>query len=131
MLRFEVEVKNQDMFDRDERRATSAWGQSRESSGLRRKAAILASILVLITLVVGSFFGDRGMLNLVAQRERAQTLEHEVAALRAENLHLAEEIRALRSDPRAVERLAREELGLARPGETIFLIRDQPAADVR
>ena len=95
---------------------------------MRRKAAILASILALITLVVGSFFGDRGMLNLVAQRERAAALEHEVNALRSENLRLAGEIRALRSDPRAVERLAREELGLARPGETVFLIRDQLAA---
>jgi cell division protein FtsB len=118
MLRSEAEVKDQVMSEREERR---------ESVGLRRKAVILASILILITLVVGSFFGDRGMLNLVAQRERAQSLEHEVDALRAENLRLGGEIRALRVDPRAVERLAREELGLARPGETVFLIRDQPA----
>ena len=39
---------------------------------------------------------------------------------------LATDIAALRSDPRTVERLAREELGLAAPGETVFLIH-QPA----
>ena len=45
------------------------------------------------------------------------------------NLRLAAQIQSLRTDPRAIERLAREELGLARPGETVFLIRDEAAAD--
>lgn len=100
----------------------------RDAAGLRRKAAMLASMLVLIALLVGSLFGDRGMLHLMVQRERAQALEKEIDQLRAENTRLTEEIRALKTDPRAVERLAREQLGLARPGETVFLIRDEPSA---
>ncbi len=103
--------------------------ETRQDVGLRRKAATLASILALIALVVGSLFGDRGMLHLVEQRERAQALEREIAGLRAENARLAGEIRALRSDPRAVERVAREQLGLARPGETVFLIHEDGALD--
>ena len=47
---------------------------------------------------------------------------HEIEDLQAENARLGNEIAALRSDPRAIERLAREELGLARPGETVFLV---------
>jgi len=35
-------------------------------------------------------------------------------------------VQALRSDPKAVERIAREEMGLARPGEMIFKIPDNP-----
>ena len=46
-------------------------------------------------------------------------------------LQLAEEISALRSDPQAIERLAREELGLVRPGETVFLIREELSPDPR
>jgi cell division protein FtsB len=103
---------------------------ARESS-LRRKATTLASVLLLIALLVGSFFGDRGILHLMSQRERAQALELELQALRSDNARLAAEIRALRSDPRAVERLGREQLGLARPGETVFLIRDDDALDAR
>jgi cell division protein FtsB len=95
-------------------------------TGLRRKAATLASVLALLALLVGSFFGDRGILHLMSQRERAAALERELQALRAENLLLAGEIRALRSDPAAVERLAREQLGFAREGETLILIRDAP-----
>src|SRR5262245_36806333 len=90
--------------------------------GLRRKAATLGSALALIALVVGSLFGDRGILHLVAQRERTDALRREIVDLRGRNAVLAEEIRALKTDPRAIERLARESLGLARTGEKVFLI---------
>jgi cell division protein FtsB len=103
--------------------------EERPEVGLRRKAATLGSILALIALVVGSLFGDRGILYLVAQRERTLALRREIQELRAQNGLLVEEIRALRADPRAIERLARESLGLAREGETVFLIREaEPGA---
>ena len=94
--------------------------------GLRKKAAALGSVIALIALVVGSFFGDRGFIQLVAKREQTESLRREIEELRAENARLAAEIAALRTDPRAIERLAREQLGLARPGETVFLIREEP-----
>ena len=99
-----------------------------DDAGLRKKALALGSIIALIALVVGSFFGDRGFLRMVAQRERTQSLRQEIEELRAENGKLAGEISALRSDPRAIEKLAREELGLARPGETVFLIHEPDGA---
>jgi len=92
--------------------------------GLRRKAATLASVIALIALLVGALFGDRGLLHLIDQRHRAEALARELDDLQSENVRLAGEIAALRSDPRAIERLAREELGLARPGETVFLVRE-------
>ena len=98
----------------------------RTESGLRRKAATLASVILVVALVVGSLFGDRGFLQLLRQQERAEALAREIEALRMDNRRLASEIAALRSDPRAIERLAREELGLTRPGETVFLIREEP-----
>ena len=105
--------------------------RGRNDSGLRRKAATLASIILVVALIVGSLFGDRGFLQLVRQQQRADVLAHELEELRFENRRLASEIAALRSDPRAIERLAREELGLSRPGETVFLIREEPPADSR
>ena len=97
-------------------------------AGLRKKAIALGSITALIALVVGSFFGDRGFLRMVAQRERTEALRQEIEELHSENGRLAAEIVALKSDPRAVEKLAREELGLARPGETVFLIHEPDPA---
>jgi cell division protein FtsB len=95
---------------------------------LRRKAATLASIIALVALIVGALFGDRGLLHLIDQRHRAQVLAGEVEDLQAENARLAAEIGALRSDPRAIERLAREELGMVRADETVFLVREPGSA---
>ncbi|HVR72668.1 MAG TPA: septum formation initiator family protein [Vicinamibacteria bacterium] len=103
--------------------------RGRSEIGLRRKAATLASIILVVALVVGSLFGDRGFLQLVRQQQRAEALAREIEQLRLENRRLVSEILALRSDPRAIERLAREELGLSRPGETVFLIHENPPAD--
>lgn len=93
-------------------------------AGLRRKAAAVASLLALIALLVGTLFGDRGLLQLIAQRKKADALQQDLENLRGENLRLAGEIGDLRSDPRAIERLAREQLGLAHPGETVFILRE-------
>jgi len=103
----------------------------RGDNGLRKKAAALASAIALIALLVGSLFGDRGILHLMTQRERAVVLAREIESLREENARLAGDIAALRSDPAAIERIAREELGLARPGETVFLIREATPAPRR
>lgn len=107
--------------------------RAREDAGLGRKAATLVSVVGLVALVVGSLFGDHGVLRLVEHRDEVRRLAAEVEALRAENGRLAVEIQALREDPRAVEKIAREELGLVRPGETLFLVRDygeeRPPAD--
>ena len=111
----------------DER--TAREESRRPQPGLRKKAATLASIIVLIALVVGSLFGDRGILQLLRQRQRAAELAREIDQLREENRLLALEIEALKRDPEAVERLAREQLGLARPGETVFLLRDAPVSE--
>jgi cell division protein FtsL len=97
----------------------------RNEAGLRKKAVTLFGVILLVALVVGSLFGDRGILQLVSQRERAEAMAREIDEMREENTRLAQEIRALQADPRAVERLAREELGLARPGEKVFVIRDE------
>ena len=119
ILRAISEVKDQVTPPRDDR--------GRGDVGLRRKAATLASILAFVALVVGSLFGDGGVLQVLAQRERRAALQRQIEDLRQENNRLAAEISALRRDPRAVERIAREELGLARPGETVFVIREEPS----
>jgi cell division protein FtsB len=100
--------------------------KGRASHGLRKKATTLFSVIAVIALVVGSLFGDRGILQLLRQRERTEALARDIEQLREENRVLAEEIVSLRRDPAAVERIAREELGLARPGESVFVLRDAP-----
>ena len=97
----------------------------RNESRTRLKTWVLGTAIAVIALTVGSVFGDRGILNLLGKRRQVEALREELEGLRAENGRLAAEITALRTSPRAIERLAREELGLARPDETVFFIREE------
>ena len=95
--------------------------------GLRRKAAVLTCVIAIIAFVLAALFGDLGILHLIDKRKRADQLEQDIARLEAENRRLAAEIQALgadalKNDPRPIETIAREQLGLARPDETVFLI---------
>jgi cell division protein FtsL len=99
---------------------------TRNEPRARRKAWVLCTAIALIALAVGSVFGDRGILNLLTKRRQVDQLRAEIDELRAENAHLAAEIRELGTSPRAIERLAREQLGLARADEAVFLLREDP-----
>lgn len=93
------------------------------------RAFVLGTVIALIALGVGSVFGDRGILNMLGEREKIESLRAELDELKAENARLSAEIADLRTSPRAIERLAREQLGLARADETVFLIREGAEAD--
>jgi cell division protein FtsL len=96
----------------------------RSEPGARRRAWVLGTAIALIGLGVGAVFGDRGILNLLQKRREVEGLRAQIETLRGDNARLAVEVAELRSSPRAIERIAREELGLARPDETLFLIRE-------
>jgi len=91
---------------------------------LKRKALSLALFLIVAASLLNALFGDRGLLELLRARQEIESLDREIAALREGNQALLEEIRDLKSSPLAVERLARENLGLVKPGEIVLLIRD-------
>ena len=118
-LRLIVKEKDQVLPGREETTRTEA------ATG--RRAWVLGAVIALVALAVGSVFGDRGILNLMHKRQQVLELRGELDSLRAENARLASEVAALRQDPRAVERLAREQLGLAGPDETVFLLRREDA----
>jgi cell division protein FtsB len=47
-------------------------------------------------------------------------LERDIVALRAETDRVSASVARLRSDPDSIEQIAREELGLIRPGERVL-----------
>ena len=90
----------------------------------RRRAVEYLAVFVGLGLTVDAFVGDKGLLAMMEAREQYRLLEHSLAAARAENARLREQARRLREDPAAIEEIARRELGLIRPGEKLFIIRD-------
>lgn len=90
----------------------------------RRRAVEYLVILVGSVLMIDGFVGDKGLLAMMEAREQYRLLEESLAAARAENARLRAQARRLREDPAAIEEIARRELGLIRPGEKLFIIRD-------
>jgi cell division protein FtsB len=82
--------------------------------------------LALLLLAIHDVFGSHGLLAMRRTQSQIQDLRGEIDRLNQENSDLSKQVQALRTDPKAVERIAREEMGLARPGEMIFKLPEQP-----
>src|SRR5262245_65509738 len=85
---------------------------------LTRPGWIVVGALLLLTVM--AIFGDNGVLARRRLRGEMDTLVREVRALEAENERLSRAIAELQEDPAVIERIAREELGLVRPGERVL-----------
>ncbi len=94
-------------------------------SFLRRNARTILAALVF-ALLVHDVFGAHGFLAMRRTQKEIERLRQEIQQVNQENRALAEQVKALKSDPRMIERIAREEMGLARPGELIFKLPAPP-----
>jgi cell division protein FtsB len=85
-------------------------------------------LFVASLIVIDGLVGDRGLLAILRARHEYDELAGTIARERAENARLREEARRLRDDPTAIEEVARRDLGLIKPGERVFIIKDIPPA---
>jgi cell division protein FtsB len=99
--------------------------------GRTRRIVHALLLLVAIAIVTDAFVGDQGLLAMMRARRQYNQLAGDIARQRAENARLREEIWRLRFDPEAIEEAARRDLGLIRPGEKVFIIKDLPSPDGR
>lgn len=92
----------------------------------KKQQRILIALLLFINfyLILSSLFGEMGLINALQLKKTYVEIRHEVESLDNENELLLAQIDALRNDPRSIERLAREQLGLAKEGELIYLFFD-------
>jgi cell division protein FtsB len=73
-------------------------------------------------LLLHDIFGTHGYLAMRRTKQEIQRVQGEIDRLSKENTELSQEVKALKSDPRKIESIARDELGLAKPGEVIIKI---------
>ncbi len=85
-----------------------------------------ASLALVVLLILAGF---RGFRDLTLAKEREARLEAEIEQAEEEIVRLTHMIERLRSDPVLLERLAREELGMVRPGDVVVLV--EPEAEAR
>ncbi len=94
--------------------------------GRGRRIIRLLLVFVASVILVDALVGDRGLLATMRARQQYDELAATIARERAENARLREEARRLREDPSAIEEIARRELGLIKPGEKVFIVKDVP-----
>lgn len=92
-----------------------------EKRRLRNRLFAGAAALLLVWL---TFFDSHSLIKRIAWHHEVQELRDENAQLTGEIDRLEREVRQGLSD-QSVERIAREEFGMRRPGETVYRI--QPA----
>jgi cell division protein FtsB len=85
---------------------------------VRRRVLALGAVTALLLSLAG--FGVSGFRRVSRLTQEMQTLERDLAALRAQSETLARTIECLRSDPLCIEKSAREDLGMAREDEIIL-----------
>ncbi len=91
-------------------------------AGLLRQYGSTLLGLLLLALLVHDIFGAHGYLAMRRTQQEINKVKAGIEQLNKENLQLEEEVKELKSDPHKIEKIARDELGLARPGEVIIKI---------
>ncbi len=95
------------------------------ASFLRRRGVLILG-LALLAVFVHDIFGERGFRAMRRNQREVRQLEQEIEEINEDNRQLAKQVKALKSDPKMIERLAREQMGLARPGELIIRLPAKP-----
>jgi cell division protein FtsB len=85
----------------------------------------LRGVLVLIALIVlaDGLVGEQSLSSGIRARRQYEAAGAELALLRGQNARLREEVRRLREDPDTIEYVARKDLGLARRGEILVVVK--------
>jgi cell division protein FtsB len=77
--------------------------------------------IAMVALAVGlAVFGVKESVRAWQMRRDMHAVEREVQALRAKQAELTRTVDRLRNDPLYIEKLAREEMGMVREGETVL-----------
>ena len=87
----------------------------------RRKLTTVAMSALVLMLAYHVVFAANGMVAYQRKRAEHEKLRQDILRLQQENERISGRVRELKSDPRAIEREAREQLKYARPGEVVFI----------
>ena len=85
--------------------------------------------VAMVALAVGlAVFGVKESVRAWQMRRDMQTVERDLTTLRAQQEQLARTVDRLRHDPLYIEKLAREEMGMVREGETVLKFPSQSSS---
>ncbi len=91
-----------------------------------RRLGTAAALLLIVGLILHATFGANGMVAFRQKREEMKSLQNDIDRLQKENDQYVDRIKALKTDHRAIEKEAREQLHYTRPGEYVYVAPEPP-----
>jgi cell division protein FtsB len=88
---------------------------------LRRRIATIAVGVLAASLFAHVMFGANGMIVYRQKRAEYEALRKQMVQVQQENDRYTQQIQGLKSDQKAIEKEAREQLGYAKPGEYVYV----------
>jgi cell division protein FtsB len=88
---------------------------------LRRRIATITVTVLAGSLFIHVMFGANGMIVYKQKRAEYEALQKQIAQVEQENERYTQQVQGLKSDEKAVEKEAREQLGYAKPGEYVYV----------
>jgi cell division protein FtsB len=88
---------------------------------LRRRIATIAVALLAVSLFVHVMFGANGMVVYKQKRAEYEALQKQINQVQQDNDRYTQQIQGLKTDQKAIEKEAREQLGYAKPGEVVYV----------
>ena len=101
---------------------------SRQGGRVQRVLARVIPSTVLIGVVVWTLVGPNGLRDLYTLSEHANEARDRWANLEKANTRLLLDLQRLEQDPINLERLAADQLGLVRPGTTLYAFDERDGA---
>ena len=99
--------------------------------GIARRYAPHLLVVFVVLLFVHDVFGPHGFLAMQRKQQEIQKVKANLERMNKENAGLEQDVKNLKSDPHTIEKIAREELGQARPGEVIIKLPALPPTDAQ
>ena len=95
--------------------------REKSSSSFKKKVFIGGVGFLLFVLTVASFFGKRGLIEIYRTKRKQEALLQKIVQLEERKGKLQRDIEELQTNPKAVEKKAREKLGLVKEGEIVII----------
>jgi cell division protein FtsB len=96
--------------------------ESRRTAQVTLRAVVLLAGVLFVVFAISFVFSDRGLPELQHARARVGDLHTNIVKVEAENARLRAEIESVKKSSYAIERIAREDLGMSRKGETVYML---------
>jgi cell division protein FtsB len=88
----------------------------------RRRLATWGLFVVAALIAAHVLFGTNGWMAYEKKKAEYRKVSEDVLRMQQDNAQLEAQIKALKTDPKAIEKEAREQLRYAKPGDIVYVM---------